>query len=108
MSKSELFMARAVKCIPGGVNSPVRSYSNVGMTPRFIQRADGAYVYDADGKAYIDYICSWGPMILGHNHPQVRESVIKASMDGLSFGAATEREVEIAEFICEHIPTKII
>lgn len=104
MSKSELFMARAVKCIPGGVNSPVRSYSNVGMTPRFIQRADGAYVYDADGKAYIDYICSWGPMILGHNHPQVRESVIKASMDGLSFGAATEREVEIAEFICGHIP----
>ncbi len=104
MSNSELFMARAVKCIPGGVNSPVRSYSNVGMTPRFIQRADGAYVYDADGKAYIDYICSWGPMILGHNHPQVRESVIKASMDGLSFGAATEREVEIAEFICEHIP----
>lgn len=104
MSRSEQLMERAVKRIPGGVNSPVRSYRNVGMTPRFIKSANGAYITDVDGKEYIDYICSWGPMILGHNHPEVRESVERACKDGLSFGAATEREVEIAEYICEHIP----
>lgn len=104
MTNSEKLMERAVKCIPGGVNSPVRSYGSVGMTPRFIRRADGAYIYDADGREYIDYICSWGPMILGHNHPYVRQCVEEACKDGLSFGAATEREVEVAEFICGHIP----
>ena len=82
--------------LPGGVNSPVRAYRAVGMTPRFIQRADGAYIWDVDGNRYIDYVCSWGPMILGHNHPVIREAVEKAVVDGLSFGAPTPREVEIA------------
>lgn len=104
MTNSEQLMKRALNCIPGGVNSPVRSYGNVGMTPRFIKRAEGAYIYDEDDNRYIDYICSWGPMILGHNHPVIREAVEKACKDGLSFGAATKKEVEMAEFICERIP----
>ena len=104
MTKSEYLFERAVKRIPGGVNSPVRAYGAIGETPRFIDRADGCYIYDVDGNRYIDYIDSWGPMILGHNFPQVRESVIKACEKGLSFGCATEIEVEMAEFICERIP----
>lgn len=104
MGKSEELMERAKKYIPGGVNSPVRAYGNVGMTPRFIQGATGPYVFDADGRKYIDYICSWGPMILGHNRQRVLDKVIRACEDGLSFGAPTEREVEMAEFICTHIP----
>ncbi len=104
MGKSEELMERARKYIPGGVNSPVRAYGNVGMTPRFIQGATGPYVFDADGGKYIDYICSWGPMILGHNRQRVLDKVIRACEDGLSFGAPTEREVEMAEFICTHIP----
>lgn len=105
MTKSEEFFARAVKVIPGGVNSPVRAYGNVGMTPRFITGATGPYIFDADSNRYIDYINSWGPMLLGHNNPEIRESVIRACEDGLSFGAATEREVEMAEFICAHVPS---
>ncbi|HJB29857.1 MAG TPA: glutamate-1-semialdehyde 2,1-aminomutase [Candidatus Blautia faecavium] len=104
MTRSQELFERAVKRIPGGVNSPVRAYGSVGDTPRFIQRADGCYIYDADGNRYIDYIDSWGPMILGHNFPAVRESVKKACENGLSFGCATEIEVEMAEFICERIP----
>ncbi len=104
MSRSEELMQRAVKVIPGGVNSPVRSYSNVGMTPRFIRKADGPYIYDADDNKYIDYICSWGPMILGHNNEEIKEAVVKACENGMSFGAPTGIEVEIAEFITEHIP----
>lgn len=104
MSKSESLMQAAVKRIPGGVNSPVRAYKNVGMTPRFIERANGAYIYDVDGKEYIDYICSWGPMILGHNNPEIYEAVITAANKGLSFGAATEMEVKMADFICSNIP----
>ena len=104
MGRSEELMERAVACIPGGVNSPVRAYRNVGLVPRFIDHAEGPYIYDADGKKYIDYICSWGPMILGHCDPDVQESVRKACEKGLSFGAATEAEVEMAEFICSHIP----
>lgn len=103
MTKSEELFARAVKVIPGGVNSPVRAYGNVGMTPRFITGATGPYIFDADSNRYIDYINSWGPMLLGHNNPEIRESVIRACEDGLSFGAATEREVEMAEFICAHV-----
>lgn len=103
MTKSEELFERAVKCIPGGVNSPVRAYGAIGESPRFISRADGCHIYDVDGKEYIDYIDSWGPMILGHNFPAVRESVIRASEKGLSFGCATEAEVEMAEFICGHI-----
>ncbi|MDO4622544.1 MAG: glutamate-1-semialdehyde 2,1-aminomutase [Eubacteriales bacterium] len=104
MGRSEVLMERAQKVIPGGVNSPVRAYSSVGMTPRFIQRADGPYIYDADGNKYIDYICSWGPMILGHNNEIVREAVIRACENGMSFGAPTELEVQIAELITESIP----
>ena len=103
MGRSEDLFERAVKRIPGGVNSPVRAYGAIGMAPRFIERADGCYIYDVDGNKYIDYIDSWGPMILGHNFPAVRESVLKACENGLSFGCATEIEVEMAEFICEHI-----
>lgn len=104
MTKSEALFERAKKRIPGGVNSPVRAYGAIGEAPRFIERADGCYIYDADGNSYIDYIDSWGPMILGHNFPAVRESVVRASENGLSYGCATEIEVEMAEFICEHIP----
>lgn len=105
MTRSETLFQRAVQHIPGGVNSPVRAYGSVGMTPRFIRQAEGAYVTDVDWNRYIDYIGSWGPMILGHNHPAVLEAVTKAAMDGLSFGAATELEVEMAEYICENIPS---
>lgn len=102
--RSEALFARAGSCIPGGVNSPVRAFLSVGGTPRFIRRADKAYLYDEDGNRYLDYIGSWGPMLLGQNHPAVREAVIKAAEDGLSFGAATEKEVEMAEFLCDSIP----
>lgn len=104
MTKSEKLFERAVKRIPGGVNSPVRAYGAIGEAPRFIERADGCYIYDVDGNRYIDYIDSWGPMILGHNFPAIRESVLKACEKGLSFGCATEIEVEMAEFICDRIP----
>ncbi|MDO4273174.1 MAG: glutamate-1-semialdehyde 2,1-aminomutase [Eubacteriales bacterium] len=104
MTKSEALFERAVKRIPGGVNSPVRAYGAIGEAPRFIDRADGCHIYDVDGNCYIDYIDSWGPMILGHNFPEIRESVVKACEKGLSFGCATEIEVEMAEFICENIP----
>ncbi len=101
--KSKALFERAVKCIPGGVNSPVRAYGSVGMTPRFIQGANGPYVFDEDGNKYIDYIGSWGPMILGHNNPMILEAVVKTCQSGLSFGAATRLEVEMAEFICRNI-----
>lgn len=104
MTRSEQLFERAVKRIPGGVNSPVRAYGAIGEAPRFIEKADGCYIYDVDGNRYIDYIDSWGPMILGHNFPAVKESVVKACENGLSFGCATEIEVEMAEFICENIP----
>ena len=104
MTKSEQLFERAVKRIPGGVNSPVRSYGAIGEAPRFIEKADKCYIYDVDGNRYVDYIDSWGPMILGHNFPEVKESVLKACEKGLSFGCATAIEVEMAEFICDHIP----
>ena len=104
MGRSEELFERAVKRIPGGVNSPVRAYGAIGMAPRFIKRADGCHIYDVDDNCYVDYIDSWGPMILGHNFPEIREAVVKACAEGLSFGCATEIEVEMAEFICEHLP----
>ena len=104
MGLSEELFDRAVKVIPGGVNSPVRAYGPIGMAPRFIDRANGCYIYDVEGNEYVDYIDSWGPMILGHNFPEVKESVLKACEKGLSFGCATAIEVEMAEFICDHIP----
>ena len=96
MSRSDELFERAVKVIPGGVNSPVRAYGSVGMTPRFIEGASGPYVVDADSKKYIDYISSWGPMILGHNNQEVLNAVIRKAESGLSFGAATEIEEEMA------------
>ena len=96
---------RAQRVIPGGVNSPVRAFRAVGGTPRFIRRAEGAYLWDIEGRRYIDYIGSWGPMILGHGHPAVLEAVHKAAVDGFSFGAPTEREVELAEAIIALVPS---
>jgi glutamate-1-semialdehyde 2,1-aminomutase len=96
---------RAQQLIPGGVNSPVRAFKAVGGTPRFITRAQGAYVWDANEQRYIDYIGSWGPMILGHNHPAVIEAVQQALGQGLSFGAPTEREIELAEEIVKLVPS---
>lgn len=96
---------RAKALIPGGVNSPVRAFRAVGGTPRFVARAQGAYFWDANGQRYIDYIGSWGPMILGHGHPAVLEAVHKAAVDGFSFGAPTEREVQLAEAIVRLVPS---
>ena len=96
---------RAQKVIPGGVNSPVRAFRAVGGTPRFIARAEGPYIFDVEGQRYIDYIGSWGPMILGHGHPAVLEAVQKAAVDGFSFGAPTEREIELAEEILSLVPS---
>ena len=104
MTKSEQLFERAVKHLPGGVNSPVRAFLSVGGSPRFIESADGAYIYDVDGNKYTDYINSWGPMILGHNHEVIRKAVIEAAQKGLSYGAATEVEVEMAELLCEIVP----
>ncbi|MBU3652905.1 MAG: glutamate-1-semialdehyde-2,1-aminomutase [Limnohabitans sp.] len=96
---------RARQVIPGGVNSPVRAFRAVGGTPRFISRAQGPYFWDANGQRYIDYIGSWGPMILGHGHPAVLEAVQRAAVEGFSFGAPTEREIELAEAILSHVPS---
>ena len=104
MGKSEELFKEALQYIPGGVNSPVRAFGNIGGTPRFIQRGEGAYLYDVDGNRYLDFIGSWGPMILGHNQKDVLESVIEACKQGLSFGAATEREVVMAQLITEMVP----
>jgi len=103
MDNAELF-ARAQRVIPGGVNSPVRAFRAVGGTPRFIARAEGAYLWDVEGRRYIDYIGSWGPMILGHGHPAVIDAVQRAVAEGLSFGAPTEREVELAEALIALVP----
>jgi glutamate-1-semialdehyde 2,1-aminomutase len=103
--RNQLLFDRARELIPGGVNSPVRAFRAVGGTPRFVQRAQGAYFWDANGQRYIDYIGSWGPMILGHGHPAVVEAVQKAVQEGFSFGAPTEREVQLAEQIIALVPS---
>lgn len=105
MGKSETLFERAKAVIPGGVNSPVRAFGSIGMCPRFIASAKGSTMTDAGGKTYIDYVGSWGPMILGHAHPAIEEAVVEAARQGLSFGAATEREVEMAELICQLVPS---
>jgi glutamate-1-semialdehyde 2,1-aminomutase len=105
MSQSENLYAQAQQLIPGGVNSPVRAFNGVGGTPLFIERANGAWLYDVDGKAYIDYVGSWGPMVLGHNHPAVRDAVLDAVGRGLSFGAPTAIEVKMAALVTELVPT---
>ena len=104
ISKSQELFHRAQESIPGGVNSPVRAFKSVGGTPIFIQRAKGAYMYDADGNQYIDYINSWGPMILGHAYEPVVKAMQKKAMDSSSFGAPTELEIEIAELIKSMVP----
>jgi len=105
ISESKRLFEKAQHFIPGGVNSPVRAFRAVGGDPLFIKKADGAFIYDEDDNAYIELINSWGPMILGHNHPLIREAVIKAMENGTSFGAPTAREVEIAELIVSMVPS---
>ncbi|WP_018652200.1 glutamate-1-semialdehyde 2,1-aminomutase [Actinobacillus capsulatus] len=105
MSKSEQLFEKAQKVIPGGVNSPVRAFKGVGGTPVFIQKAEGAYITDSDGKQYIDYVGSWGPMVLGHNHPAIIDAVLKAVPNGLSFGAPTESEITLAELVTKLVPS---
>ncbi|WP_201500973.1 aminotransferase class III-fold pyridoxal phosphate-dependent enzyme, partial [Klebsiella oxytoca] len=95
--QSHALFSRAQQLLPGGVNSPVRAFKSVGGEPFFVERADGAYLYDVDGNRYIDYVGSWGPMIVGHNHPAVRQAVKKAIDNGLSFGAPCAAEVTMAE-----------
>ena len=105
MSRSSELIQRARQSIPGGVNSPVRAFNGVGGDPVFIQSADGPYIFSSEGNRYIDYIGSWGPMILGHNHPAILNATINAAKKGLSYGAPTEIEIEMAEKICEIMPT---
>ena len=105
VNQNDVLFDRARRVIPGGVNSPVRAFKAVGGTPRFVSRAQGAYFWDANGDRYIDYINSWGPMILGHGHPAVLQAVQQAALDGFSFGAPTEREIELAEEIIKLVPS---
>src|SRR6185437_2382746 len=103
--KSEALFARAQSLIPGGVNSPVRAFLAVGGTPPFISRGEGSHIYDVDGNDYIDFVCSWGPHVLGHRPAPVIEAIQEALETGTSFGAPTGREVELAELICECVPS---
>ena len=104
-TNSDKLFEESVKHIPGGVNSPVRAYRSVGRNPIFIKRASGSHIYDEDGNAYIDYVCSWGPGILGHAHENVIQAVTNACYDGLTFGAPTRKELEIAELIADIMPS---
>jgi len=106
MALSHELFAKAKVRIPGGVNSPVRAFNGVGGDPVFFRRAEGARLFDADGKQYIDYVGSWGPMILGHAHPDVIAAVCEAAHNGLSFGAPTEIETVMADRICDLIPIR--
>ncbi|MFM1880022.1 MAG: hypothetical protein RLZZ344_256 [Pseudomonadota bacterium] len=105
IAASEALFAQAQKTIPGGVNSPVRAFRSVGGTPRFFTKAQGPYLWDADGNRYVDTICSWGPAIVGHAHPEVIDAVQQAAEGGLSFGAPTRGEVELAEWVRDHLPS---
>lgn len=105
MSNSENLFGEAQRHIPGGVNSPVRAFKSVGGTPLFMSRAEGAYLYDADGNRFIDYIGSWGPMVAGHSHPDVINAVLAAVKNGLSYGAPTELETTMAARVCELVPS---
>src|SRR5690606_16464564 len=102
--RSSALFLEAQNYIPGGVNSPVRAFKSVGGTPLFIKKAQGAYLYDEDGNSYLDYINSWGPMVLGHTHPKVLEAVTQQLKNGFSFGTPTELETEIAKLIVENVP----
>lgn len=103
--KSKAAFERAKSVIPGGVNSPVRAYKSVGLTPVFVERGAGSRIYDIDGNEFIDYICSWGPLIMGHAHPEVVEALKRAAERGTSFGAPTELETRMAELVCERVPS---
>ncbi|MGE5567536.1 MAG: glutamate-1-semialdehyde 2,1-aminomutase [Rhodospirillales bacterium] len=105
MTRSKALFERAQKSIPGGVNSPVRAFRGVGGTPPFVVRGQGSHIVDADGKDYVDYVCSWGPLLLGHRHPEIVEALERALQTGTSFGIPTEGEVELAEAICEAVPS---
>lgn len=104
-AKSAEAFARAKKVIPGGVNSPVRAFKSVGLTPVYMERGEGSRVYDIDGNSYIDYVASWGPLIMGHAHPEVIEAIRKTAEKGTSFGAPTELETLMAELVCERVPS---
>ncbi len=104
-TQSELLFSRGQKVIPGGVNSPVRAAKGVGTFPLFIERAEGSKIYDADGQEYIDYVGSWGPLILGHAHPRIIEAIRQAALKGTSFGAPTEAEIQLAERIVALVPS---
>ena len=104
-SRNQQLFELSQKYIPGGVNSPVRAFKSVGGTPIFFRRGQGAYFWDADDKSYIDYVGSWGPLILGHAHPEVIKAVQAAAQNGLTFGAPTEAELEIAELLCKLVPS---
>src|SRR5229473_2204935 len=104
-SKSESLFRKAQEIIPGGVNSPVRAYRGVGGNPPFIARGQGSHIFDVDGNEYIDYVCSWGPLLLGHRHPVILEALESALSIGTSFGAPTEGDVEFAEAICDAVPS---
>ncbi|MCX5780895.1 MAG: glutamate-1-semialdehyde 2,1-aminomutase [Firmicutes bacterium] len=103
-SKSEQLFNRAKKYMPGGVNSPVRAFKAVGMNPLMIKKALGSKIYDVDGNQFIDYVCSWGPLILGHSHPEVVQAICAAAQNGTSYGACCEQEIELAQMICEAFP----
>src|SRR5437867_3302283 len=105
MTRNDQLFARAQRTIPAGVNSPVRAFRSVGGTPRFFARGEGAYLWDVDGRRYIDYVGSWGPAILGHAHAETVQAVQEAARDGLSFGAPTEAEIEMAETLCRLLPS---
>lgn len=105
MATSQSLFEKAQTVIPGGVNSPVRAFKGVGGTPLFIEKAAGAYIFDAEGRKYIDYVGSWGPMVLGHNHPSIINAVLEAVPNGLSFGAPTAKEIELAELVCQLVPS---
>ena len=105
ITKSKELYQEACKLMPGGVNSPVRAFGSVGRDPLFIDHGKGSRIVDVDGNQYIDYVCSWGPGILGHAHPEVIEAVVKACFDGLTFGAPTAKENRLAELIRECVPS---
>lgn len=104
-SRSKEAFAEALRYIPGGVNSPVRAFRSVGLTPYYVERAEGCRIYDIDGHSYIDYIGSWGPLILGHAHPAIIETIQQTAAKGTSFGAPTQLETEMAKLVCERVPS---
>src|ERR1700731_3870574 len=104
-SRSQELFRRAVEQIPGGVNSPVRAFKSVGGQPVFMSRGQGSRIFDVDGNQYIDYVCSWGPLLLGHRHPEILAALEHALTIGTSFGAPTEQEIELAQAICDAVPS---